>query len=137
VLVTLLPLPTVNNSAALITLLDRYPNRYKRSLQKTIKSHRYLKECDRLFWHKQQKILKIIGNTGVDFDPSLVRFSRTKCNGSSSPIVTISASRIVTSYLGIKFTKPSRYSLHRYSYFPKHDRYQRVEKCAHLVPIKK
>jgi hypothetical protein len=35
--------------------------------------------------------------------------------------VTNGLSRIETSYLGIKFTKPIRYSLHRYSYFPKHD----------------
>ncbi len=50
---------------------------------------------------------------------------QTKCD---VYIVTVSNdfSRIVMTYWGNKCTKQSRYSLHRYSYFLKHKRYQRV-----------
>jgi hypothetical protein len=43
-------------------------------------------------------------------------------------IVTNDVFRIETSYLRIKCTKPSYYSLHRYSYFPKHACYKRYKR---------
>jgi hypothetical protein len=66
-----------------------------------------------IFWPKQQIFLPV----------THYKSSQTKCN---RYIVIVTVSRIVKSYLGIICTKPSHYSLHPYSYFPKHDRYQQV-----------
>ncbi len=61
--------------------------------------------------------------TEADFLP-ITHFNspQTKCY---EYIITVSngLSQIVTSYLGIKQTKPNRYSLHRNSYFLQHDLY--------------
>ncbi len=70
-----------------------------------------------MFEPKQQKIFIIVGNTGDVFLPVIHYNSpQTKCNG-YTVTVGYGPSGIAKSYLGIKCTKQSRYSLHRFLYF--------------------
>jgi hypothetical protein len=67
------------------------------------------------FGQNSRKSVKQLATLAPIFCPLLIS-RQTKCN---DYIVTFSngLSRIVTSYLGIKCANPSRYSLHRYSFF--------------------
>ncbi len=59
---------------------------------------------------------------------------QTKCNGYN---VTVSNSlcQFVISYLDNKFTKLSRYSLHRYMSFPKHYHYLLVMEMSNCITV--